>query len=646
MKLLEPGRLGGLTLKNRVVMAAMGVSRLEETGGLWGEGMLAYYRARAEGGVGMVTTHSVFISQELEPFTRNSFNLYSDEHLASMRALADCLHAADCKFCVQLTAGFGRVTMRLTPDVAPVSASEVQCDRFPQATARALTTAEAETLAQDFGRAALRCREAGADCIELHGHEGYLLDQFMTALWNQRTDKYGGSREKRLTFTREAIQAVRRAVGPDFPIIYRFGVDHYLPGGRDLEEGLWIAGELEKMGVDALHVDAGAKENSWWPHPPMYQPPGCMLDLAEKVKQVSSLPVIAVGRLDRPAVAEQAMVDGKADFIAIGRGLLADADWVNKVRDGLVETIIPCIGCHDGCLGAMMHQRPIGCSVNPPCGHEVEWRVTPLKNRRRLLVVGGGPAGVEAARLGALRGFEVALWEQTDRIGGNLRAAGRPDFKQDLRDYSDYLSGLVNRLLVEVTLNRKATPDAVLQEAADYVVLATGACMGPPLLTPVAGMPLISAYDVMRGAEVPGDRVTVIGAGVIGCETAVYLAGAGKQVTLVLNFPDEGLATNLEIRANREMLILMMLQAGVSILPETVPVRLKPGTVVARQRDAEIEFAADAVVHASLMLPVCDLADQLSGRHGGVLNVGDSCQPGGVIDAVWGAFHAVREIEA
>ena len=646
MQLLEPGRLGGLTVKNRVVMAAMGVSRLEETGGRWGEGMLAYYRARAAGGAGMVTTHSVFISQALEPFTRNSFNLYSDDHLTSMRALADCLHGYDCKFCVQLTAGFGRVTMRLTPGVAPVAASEVQCDRFPQATARALTTAEAETLAGDFGRAAIRCREAGADCIELHGHEGYLLDQFMTALWNRRTDKYGGSREKRLTFTREAIRAIRWAVGPDFPIIYRFGVDHYLPGGRELDEGLWIAGELEKMGVDALHVDAGAKENSWWPHPPMYQPPGCMLDLAEKVKRVSSLPVFAVGRLDRPAVAEQALVEGKADFIAIGRGLLADAEWVNKVRDGQADTIIPCIGCHDGCLGAMMHQRPIGCSVNPPCGHEVEWRVTPLKQQRSLLVVGGGPAGIEAARLGVERGFDVSLWEQTDRIGGNLRAAGRPDFKRDLRDYVEYLRGLAGRLPVEVRLKIKATPEDILKTGADYVVLATGARMGPPLLTPAPGMPLISAYDVMRGAEVPGERVTVMGAGVIGCETAVYLAAAGKQVTLTLTFPDEGLATNLEIRANREMLILMMRQAGVNILPETVPFRLAPGIVLARQREAEIEIAADAVVHASLMLPVCDLAEQLQGRRDGVFSVGDSCQPGGVIDAVWGAFHAVREIEA
>ena len=319
---------------------------------------------------------------------------------------------------------------------------------------------------------------------------------------------------------------------------------------------------------------------------------------------------------------------------------------MNKVRDGQADTIIPCIGCHDGCLGAMMHQRPIGCSVNPPCGHEVEWRVTPLKQQRSLLVVGGGPAGIEAARLGVERGFDVSLWEQTDRIGGNLRAAGRPDFKRDLRDYVEYLRGLAGRLPVEVRLKIKATPEDILKTGADYVVLATGARMGPPLLTPAPGMPLISAYDVMRGAEVPGERVTVMGAGVIGCETAVYLAAAGKQVTLTLTFPDEGLATNLEIRANREMLILMMRQAGVNILPETVPFRLAPGIVLARQREAEIEIAADAVVHASLMLPVCDLAEQLQGRRDGVFSVGDSCQPGGVIDAVWGAFHAVREIEA
>jgi 2-enoate reductase len=645
MKLLEPGNIGKLTLKNRVIMAAMGVSTLDK-GGIWGERVMAYHEARAKGGAGMITTHSVFVSKEYEPFTKNSFDLYSDESLAALKAIADRLHRYDCKLCVQLTAGFGRVTMRLTPGVTPVSSSENQCDRYPQATARALTTAEAEDLTQAFGRAARRCREAGVDCIEMHGHEGYLLDQFMTALWNRRTDKYGGSREKRLTFTREAIQSIRDSAGTDFPIIYRIGVTHYLPGGRELEEGLWIATELEKMGVAALHIDGGCKENSWWPHPPMYQPLGCMLDLAEKVKGVSSLPVIAVGRLDRPPVAEQALAEGKADFIAIGRGLLADPEWVNKVQHRQDATIIPCIGCHDGCLGAMIHQQPIGCSVNPLCGHEIEWRVTPLKNQKSMLVVGGGPAGIEAARLGIERGFKVSLWEQSDRLGGNLWAASRPDFKRDIRDYIDYLNGLMSRLPAETLLNKKATPDDILQAGADYVVLATGARMGPSLLTDRQGMPLISALEVMNGAEVSGDRVVIMGAGVVGCETAVYLAGLGKKVTVTFTYPEEGLAENLEVRANRDMLILMMHDAGITILPETVPARLDAGVVVADRQGSEVRIATDAVVYASLMLPVNDLANQLKTRHNGVISVGDGLQPGRIMDAVWGAFQAVREIES
>ncbi len=646
MKLLEPGRLGAVTLRNRVVMAAMGVSRLEETGGRWGEGMLAYYRARAEGGTGMITSHSVFVTRDLEPFTRNSFNINNDDHLASMRAIADCLHELDCKFCVQLTAGFGRATMRLTPDVAPVSASENWCDRFPKEMSRAMTIPEVEALVQSCGSAAARAREAGADCIELHGHEGYLLDQFMSVLWNRREDKYGGSREKRMAFPREAVAAVRQAVGPDFPIIYRFGVDQYLPGGRELEEGLWIATELEKMGVDALHVDAGAKENSWWPHPPRYQPPGCMLDIAEHVKGVTTLPVIAVGRLDRPQVAEQALADGNADFIAIGRGLLADPDWVQKVARGEDDLIIPCIGCHDGCLGAMMHQRAIGCSVNPACGHEIEWGLTSLKERRSLLVVGGGAAGIEAARVGVERGFAVTLWEGSDRYGGNLWPAGGPDFKRDLLDYIDYLTRLLKRLPLDARLGKTATVEDILGTGTDYVVLATGAVMGPPILKPGPGIPLISALDVLNGVPVPGQRVTVMGGGVTGCETAVHLSRLGKTVDFTFSYPEEGLAERVEMRANRGMLLHMMRDAAVNIIFRTVPVSIGPAAVIANRDGETLEIPADAVVHASLMLPQNALAEQLGARRDGVFNVGDSKEPGRVIDAVWAAFQAVRRIEA
>jgi 2-enoate reductase len=472
MKLLEPGRIGKMEVKNRIVMAAMGAHGLHEPDGDWGERYRAYYEARAKGGVGLITTETTFVSQALEPFTKDLFNVASDKHLASMRQLAETLHSYDCRLSIQLTAGFGRVVPPpVVPEgVKPVSASENRHHFIPDDPAfisRAITTEEAEALAQSFGFAAMRCREGGADCVELHGHEGYLLDQFMTALWNRRDDRYGGSRERRLTFARESIEAIQQQAGADFPIIYRYGITHYLEGGREEEEGLWIAGELEKMGVAALHIDAGCYETHWWPHPPQYSPPGCMVELAGKVKKVTPVPVIAVGRLHYPEAAEKALAEGKADFIAIGRGLLAEPEWVNKVQSGRTAEIVPCLGCHDGCKWQMIAQQPTSCALNPTCGHEIEWALTPLTEKRSLLVVGGGPAGIEAARVGAERGFDVTLWEASDRLGGNLWPAARPDFKHDILDYVGYLEGLAGRLPIDVVLNKKATSQDIESFGAD-----------------------------------------------------------------------------------------------------------------------------------------------------------------------------------
>ena len=264
VKLFEPGKIGTMEVKNRIVMAPMGLSRMAEADGKWGENVREYYIARARGGTGLITTSTVFVSQKLEPFTKHRLNLYSDGHLESLNKVVEGIHQYGAKVSVQLTAGFGRVLSASwqEPGVAPISASAVPCYWNPEVITRAITTEEAQELAQAFGAAAKRCTMAGVDAIELHGHEGYLLDQFMTGLWNYRTDKYGSSREKRLTFTREAIAAIKREVGEDLPLIYRLGIDHYLEGGRISEESLWIATQLEAMVVDALHVDAGCYETS------------------------------------------------------------------------------------------------------------------------------------------------------------------------------------------------------------------------------------------------------------------------------------------------------------------------------------------------------------------------------------------------
>ena len=647
MKLLEPGRIGTLEIKNRIIMAAMGIRGLcDPDDGYWGERVRAYYGARAAGGCGMITTEMVFVSQAVEPVAKQLLSLADDRHLSAVRLLAETLHAYKCKLSMQLTAGFGRVIPPpvVAEGVAPVSASEntnYYVPDYADLNTRALFAEEAEALARSFGYAAKRCREAGADCVELHGHEGYLMDQFMTGLWNRRTDRYGGSREKRLTFARQAIEAIKIEAGSDFPIIYRFGITHYLEGGREEDEGLWIAGELEKMGVAALHIDAGCYETSWWPHPPQYQGPGCMAELAAKVKKVSALPVVAVGRLHYPATAERVLAEGKADFIAIGRGLLSDPEWVNKVQSGRTDEIIPCIGCHEGCLWQMIAGEPTSCALSPSCGHETDRPITPLKKKRSLLIVGGGPAGIEAARAGAQRGFDVTLWEATGRLGGNLRPASKPQFKLDIADYLKYLDGLACRLPIHIVLNKRASARDVRDFCADHVILATGASMEPP---PFDGSNVLTAIQVLSGTEPKGKNILIMGGGVIGCETGVYLARKGKQVTLCAREDSDELDMDTVDHNNRFMLLNIIRDAGITVLRATIPVKLENGGVVADQKGVQKNIAMDSLVFAGRLFPDNALGKSLEDMPH-IISIGDCVKSGTIMDAVWGGFQAVREIK-
>ena len=646
MKLLEPGRIGTLELKNRIVMAAMGVRGLCEADGAWGERFRAYYVARARGGVGLITTEMTFVSEEVEPVARQLFRFSDRDHLPGIQALADALHEYGCKLSVQLTAGFGRVIPAAIIDesIPPVSASEnpnFYVPEYPEYNSRALSTDEAAALAAAFGVAARHCREAGADCVELHGHEGYLMDQFMSALWNRRTDRYGGSFDNRMRFAREAIEAIQREAGPDFPIIYRFGLTHFLEGGREAAEGLKIAVELEKMGVAALHVDAGCYETGWWPHPPQYQIPGCLADLAGEVRQVVAIPVIAVGKLHYPETAEAVLADGKADFIAIGRGLLSDPDWVNKVAVGRRDDIIPCIGCHEGCLWQMIAGEPTSCALNPLTGHETVWGLKPLARKQKLLVVGAGPAGIEAARAGVQRGFDVTLWEAQDCAGGNLVPASTAPFKSDVAAYLACLRRLLKKLPVDLHYGRQVSADAVRSFGADYTVLATGAAMEDP---PLAGPKVFSVIDILRGCDVEADRVLMMGAGVIGCETALYLAQQGKQVVLCARNDSDELDISMVDMHNRNMLLRLIKHPNITVHRAAIPFSFENGLVMTECGSETLSIPADSLVFAGRMFPVNAVAQALQGQSH-LFSVGDCVESGSIMDAVWSAFHAVRGIE-
>jgi 2-enoate reductase len=644
MKLFEAGKIGTMEVKNRIVMASISVGRMVEADGDWGARVREYYLTRARGGTGLITTSLAFVSLKLELITKHSFNLYLDSHLESLHKIVEGVHQHGAKVSVQLSAGFGRVmpTHWQKLGTIPISASSARCYFTPEVIARPITTQEAEELAEAFGAAAKRCQMAGVDAIELHGHEGYLLDQFMSELWNQRNDKYGGRREKRLTFAREAIAAIKREVGEDLPVIYRFGIDHYLEGGRTVEESLWIAKQLEAMGVDALHVDAGCYETNWWPHPPTYQPPGCMVDMAEKVKPVVKVPIITVGRLQYPALAERVLQEGKADFVAIGRGLLADPDWPNKVMEGRLEDIRPCVGDHDGCLAELRSRKATSCTVNPICGHEKEWVLIPIKDKKNLLIIGGGPAGMEAARVAALRGLEVTLWEKTSRLGGNLWPASVPEFKKDLRDLINYQVTQLKKLPVKIELDREATVDDIVNFGADSIILATGAIQENFHISGINRHEVITAVALLLNKAKVSKSVLVMGGGLIGCETAVYLAQKGHQVTLTSRRAN--ILTDMGF-ANRDMLLKMMTDHNVQVLTNCWPVRIVADGILVKHNAQDRTLLAESLISAAKMRPCNELQKALSGKVAGLYAIGDCVEPRRIINAVWEAFHTARKIE-
>ncbi|MDO8674450.1 MAG: NADH:flavin oxidoreductase, partial [Dehalococcoidia bacterium] len=358
-------------MKNRIVLAPMGLGKMTEPDGNWGERVREHYLARIRGGVGLITTSVVYVTQQLEAHTRTTLNLDSDLHLESLRTIIELAHLHGAKVSVQLSGGLGQGVHLyvLDPNAPPVSASATPYRFDPSVLCRPLAIEEVEEIVQDFGRAAKRCQMAGADMVEVHSHNGFILDAFMSARWNQRSDKYGGSPEKRLTLAREVVSCIKEQTGGDFPVIYRFPLDHYVKDGRTADESLPICQELEAMGVDALHIDAGCYESAWWLAPSMYQPRGTTVDLAARAKTVVKIPVIAVGKLHYPLLAEKVLQEGKADFIALGRGLLADPEWPIKVRENRLDDILHCIGDNEGCFGEHHASRLRSCTVNPTCGH-------------------------------------------------------------------------------------------------------------------------------------------------------------------------------------------------------------------------------------------------------------------------------------
>ena len=529
-KLFEPGRIANLELKNRIVMPAMGCS-LAEHSGEPGPRMIKYYADRARGGAGLIITEITCIDNDTGVGTPNQLAVTDPFVVGQLSRLAEAVHAYDTKLFVQLHHPGNQTPSRLIGGKQPVSASDVTCKVIGEQP-RALTTEEVEGLVKKFVVGAVLCQKAGVDGVEIHGAHGYLVSQFLSPHTNKRTDKYGGSFEGRMRFATEIIMGIRAYCGPKFPIGIRINGNDYLDDGITEEDAIAQAKYFEKLGVCYINVSCGTYDSGATIIEPNYFAEGWKKHLAANIKKAVSVPVIAVCNIKHPAAAEQLLEEGFADFVGIARGQLADPEWGLKAQRGEDKLIRKCLGCME-CFRILNDGLPLGCTLNPVLGREFEWGDEKLvKNGqgRTAAVIGGGPAGFEAALTLRKRGFNVVLFESKERIGGTVELAAVPPCKGMLAEFIDTMEAQLEAAGVEVRVNTPATPEEVMATGAEAVFMAAG---GKPIMPSIPGIErAVTAEDVLAGRAGVTGSAAIIGGGVTGLETAETLS-AEHKVTVV-----------------------------------------------------------------------------------------------------------------
>lgn len=637
--LFSPLKVGTLELPNRFVVPPMGTNHANGDGTV-SERNIAYWQTRAKGGWGLIIVEVTAIDP-LGKAIPYQLGIWEDKFIDGLRRATEAVHQYGAKIAVQLHHA-GRQTYRSVIGARPVAPSAVSCPVCKEIP-RGLTKEEIYALIEKFGDAAWRAREAGFDMVEIHGAHGYLIAQFMSPNANKRVDEFGGSFENRMRFPLEIIRNVRRKVGRGFPLSFRFSAEERILGGRDLEESLAVARLVESAGIDVLNVSVGAYGSMEYIFATPELPPGHSLPLAAAVKKAVKIPVIAVGRFNEPVLAENAVQTGKADLIAWGRQSLADPELPNKVAAGQIEEISPCIACNQGCVGYMFDPDKllVSCLVNPFCGREVEMKIEPAHKKKKIVVVGAGPGGLEFAWVAAACGHEVVLYEKEAVAGGQWRVGAIPPSKQTIAAAIVYYLRMCQKYGVKLKMETEATVERILAGNPDTVVLATGGEADFPPLKGIDNPRVATASDVLEGNVEAGSRVVIIGGGLVGSETADFLGEQGREVTILEMLPE--IAVDVQ-DVVRHFLLQRLYNYGVQIETETTVREITENGVKAIKNGRELHLEGyDNIIIATGARPVRALENQLQGKVSELHVIGDAAEPRKAIDAIEeGAALAVK----
>ncbi|MFA3839934.1 oxidoreductase [Streptomyces aureus] len=519
--LLTPLDLGFTTLPNRVLMGSMHVGLEEAENGF--ARMAEFYATRARGGVGLMVTGGIAPNEAGRPWAggaKLTTEAEADEH----RQVTDAVHAAGGKIAMQIL-HFGRYAYH--EDLVAPSPLQAPISPFPP---HELTDAEVEQTVEDFARAAELARRAGYDGVEIMGSEGYLINEFIVAATNRRTDRWGGSYENRIRFPVEIVRRVRERVGTDFILIYRLSMIDLVPGGSTLEEVVQLAKEIEAAGATIINTGIGWHE-ARIPTIATSVPRGAYTFVTKKVMGEVSIPLVTTNRINTPEIAEELLADGCADMVSLARPLLADPDFVAKAQAERSETINTCIGCNQACLDHTFSGKITSCLVNPRACHETELVLAPTRLRKRVAVVGAGPAGLACAVSAAERGHAVTLFDAASEVGGQLNVARKVPGKEEFDETLRYYRAQLELHGVDVRLNTPVTAADLTPDAYDEVVVATGVTPRTPEIAGLDHPSVVGYLDVLRDGAPVGERVAIVGAGGIGFDVAEYLTDSGDKAS-------------------------------------------------------------------------------------------------------------------